>query len=116
RVMENRETALATLAAEELGITEEADANPWVAAVVSFLMFAIGAILPVLPWLVTEGVAATAASVVLSGFGLFLLGVLITLFTARSVWFSGGRMLLFGLTAAAITYAIGTLIGVTTGI
>jgi VIT1/CCC1 family predicted Fe2+/Mn2+ transporter len=46
---------------------------------------------------------------------LFLLGAVITLFTGRSVWFSGMRMVLFGLLAAAVTFGIGRLIGVSIG-
>ncbi|MEZ4494327.1 MAG: VIT1/CCC1 transporter family protein [Dehalococcoidia bacterium] len=112
RVMSDPELALQTLAREELGMSEDADANPWVAGGVSFVMFAIGAVLPVLPWLVTEGVTATLASVILSGIGLFLLGALITFFTGRGALFSGTRMLVLGLAAAAITYGIGAAIGV----
>jgi VIT1/CCC1 family predicted Fe2+/Mn2+ transporter len=79
-------------------------------------MFAIGAILPVVPWFITSGVAATVASVILSAFGLFALGALITIFTGRGTLFSGTRMLVLGLIAAAITFGIGTAIGVGTGI
>jgi VIT1/CCC1 family predicted Fe2+/Mn2+ transporter len=116
RVMSDPEQALQTLAREELGLGDEAEANPWVAAATSFVMFAIGAILPVLPWFVSSGVSATTASVLLSGVGLFSLGALITVFTGRSALFSGTRMLTLGLVAAAITYGIGTAIGVSTGI
>ena len=80
----------------------------------SFLTFSIGAVLPVLPWLVFSGTAGIAASAVASGVGLFLTGAIITLYTGRSVLFSGARMLGFGLAAAAITFAIGRLIGVNT--
>jgi VIT1/CCC1 family predicted Fe2+/Mn2+ transporter len=116
RVMSDPEQALQTLAREELGLGDEAEANAWVAAATSFVMFAIGAILPVLPWFVSSGVSATTASVLLSGVGLFSLGALITVFTGRSALFSGTRMLTLGLVAAAITYGIGTAIGVSTGI
>ncbi len=115
-VMSDPERALQTLAREELGLSEDADANPWVAAGTSFVMFAIGAILPVVPWFITSGVAATVASVILSAFGLFALGALITIFTGRGTLFSGTRMLVLGLIAAAITFGIGTAIGVGTGI
>ncbi len=115
-VMSDPDRALETLAREELGLSEEVDANPWVAAGTSFVMFAIGAILPVIPWFITSGVAATVASVILSAFGLFALGALITIFTGRGTLFSGARMLVLGLLAAAITFGIGTAIGVGTGI
>jgi VIT1/CCC1 family predicted Fe2+/Mn2+ transporter len=50
-----------------------------------------------------------------SALGLFLIGSAITLFTGKSIWFSGFRQVLFGLAAAAITYGIGTIIGVSLG-
>lgn len=114
RIIADPEIALATLAREELGMGGEEDGSAWVAAITSFLTFSIGAVLPVLPWLVFSGTAGIAASAVASGVGLFLTGAIITLYTGRSVLFSGARMLGFGLAAAAITFAIGRLIGVNT--
>ena len=75
-------------------------------------LFAIGAVIPVIPYGLLEGQAALWTSVVASAFGLFGIGALITLMTGRSVWFSGLRQLLFGLVAAALTYGVGHLIGV----
>ncbi len=106
--------ALATLAREELGMGGEEDGSAWVAAITSFLTFSFGAVLPVLPWLFFSGGTGIAASAVASGVGLFLTGAVITLYTGRSVLFSGARMLAFGLAAAAITFGIGRLIGVNT--
>ncbi|MRR23671.1 rubrerythrin family protein, partial [bacterium] len=68
---------------------------------------------PVIPFLFTTGMKAIAACVGLSATGLFLIGAAITLFTGRNVWFSGFRQVLFGIAAAAVTFGIGTLIGVT---
>lgn len=116
RIISNPEIALSTLAREELGMTGDDSGSAWVAAVTSFLTFSIGAILPVLPWLVFSGYAGVAASAAASGVGLFLVGTIITLYTGRSVLFSGMRMLGFGLAAAAITFGIGKLIGVSTGV
>ncbi|MCK9519144.1 MAG: VIT1/CCC1 family protein [Dehalococcoidia bacterium] len=116
RIMEDPETALDTLLREELGMTPEEAGNPWVAAIASFVLFAFGAFVPLLPWLFGGGAVAVTLSAVLSGLALFGAGAVITLFTGRSVWFSGGRMLLFGLAMAAITFGIGGLIGVGTGI
>jgi VIT1/CCC1 family predicted Fe2+/Mn2+ transporter len=116
RVMSDHPTALETLARSELGIAGDDANNPWVAAIVSFLMFSLGAILPVLPWLFADSIAATATSIALSAIGLFVLGAAITLFTARGPLYSGARMLVLGLAAAAITYGIGAAIGVGTGI
>ncbi len=103
----------ALLVKEELGINaEELKGSAWVAAITSFLLFAVGAVLPVLPFFFTGGTQAISISVGLSAAGLFIIGAAITLFTGRSVWFSGFRQVLFGLAAAAVTFGIGKLIGV----
>ncbi len=115
RIISNPETALETLAREELGMSSREVGNAWVAAVTSFLMFSVGAVLPVIPWLFVGGVTGVALSAAASAFGLFAVGAAITLFTGRGVFFSGLRMLTFGLAAAAITFGIGRLIGVSTG-
>lgn len=113
RIIGNKETALDTLAREELGMSaEEAGGSPWVAAVTSFVTFASGAFLPILAWLFVGGVPAVVLSVLLCGLGLFGTGAITTLFTGRSPWFAGARMLGFGLAAAAITFGAGALIGV----
>ncbi len=105
--------AHALLVKEELGINaEELKGSAWEAAITSFFLFAIGAILPVIPFFFTGGLNAILISVGLSAAGLFIIGSAITLFTGRGVWFSGMRQVLFGLAAAAITFGIGKLIGV----
>ncbi|MCB9170526.1 MAG: VIT1/CCC1 transporter family protein [Flavobacteriales bacterium] len=109
----DKEKAHAMLVKEELGInTEELRGSAWEAAIASFLLFAAGAILPVLPFLFIHGTRAIAWSIGLSAMGLFIIGAAITLFTGRSIWYSGARQVLFGLAAAAITFEIGHLIGV----
>ncbi|MCW5925061.1 MAG: VIT1/CCC1 transporter family protein [Saprospiraceae bacterium] len=101
------------LVKEELGINaEELQGSAWEAALSSFLLFAVGAILPVLPFFFESGTIAIAWSLILSALGLFLIGAAITLFTGKSVWYSGFRQVLFGLAAAAVTFFIGKLIGV----
>ena len=98
---------------EELGIdAEELKGSAIEAAMFSFFFFAMGAVLPVLPFMFTNGMKAIIISVLLSATGLFLIGATITLFTGKTVWFSGFRQVLFGLIAAAITFGIGRLIGV----
>jgi VIT1/CCC1 family predicted Fe2+/Mn2+ transporter len=72
----------------------------------------VGAIIPVIPFFITGGTRAIVFSTVLSAGGLFLIGAAITLFTGKSVWYSGMRQVIFGLMAAAITFGIGKLIGV----
>ena len=79
----------------------------------SFLLFAMGAILPVAPFLLLSGAPATVASLGVSALGLFAIGAAITLFTGRSALASGLRQLLFGLVAAGLTYDIGQLLDVT---
>lgn len=115
-MMSNRETALETLAREELGIDpQELGGSAWEAAIMSFILFSIGAIVPVLPFFFARGMSAVWLSVVFSTVALFVVGAAITLFTGRSVWFSGSRQVAFGLAAAALTFGIGRLVGVTMG-
>jgi VIT1/CCC1 family predicted Fe2+/Mn2+ transporter len=115
-LMKNPEHAHETLVREELGInTEELKGSAMEAALYSFFLFAIGAILPVLPFMFTTGLQAIMISVLVSATGLFIIGSAITLFTGKSIWYSGMRQVLFGLIAAAITFGIGRLIGVSIG-
>lgn len=111
-LMKNTKSALDALTREELGIDPtELGGSPWVAASTSFLLFSLGAIVPVAPYLF--GVhRATILSLAAGGLGLFAIGAAISLFTGRSPWFSGGRQVLLGFAAAAVTYGIGHLIGV----
>jgi vacuolar iron transporter family protein len=112
-LMKNREGAHAMLVKEELGINpDELKGSAMQAAVYSFVLFSIGAIIPLFPFLFTSGWHALIISVVVSAIGLFLIGAAITLFTRRNIWFSGFRQALFGLIAAAITFGIGKMIGV----
>jgi VIT1/CCC1 family predicted Fe2+/Mn2+ transporter len=113
QIMQTQESALETLAREELGIDpNELGGSAWEAAITSFLLFAIGAIIPVIAFFFLTGIAAIVVSIALSIVGLFVIGAAITLFTGRSVWFSGARQVFFGLAAAAVTFTIGRLIGV----
>jgi VIT1/CCC1 family predicted Fe2+/Mn2+ transporter len=116
RIVSDRSSALETLSREELGIDPgELGGSAWEAAITSFLLFSLGAIIPVLPFFLFNGMTAVIMSLVLSTIGLFAIGAGITLFTGRGLLFSGGRQVLFGLAAAGITYAIGHLIGVSIG-
>lgn len=104
--------ALDTLAREELGIDpEELGGSAWEAARTSFFLFGLGAIVPIAPFFVATGVGAVAASVVLSAAALMLVGGAITIVTGASVLRSGGRQVLFGLLAAAMTFGLGGLVG-----
>lgn len=112
-IMNDTTHAHEILVKEELGINaEELKGSAIEAAVYSFILFAIGAVIPVIPFMFTNGMQAIVISVSLSAVGLFLIGSAITLFTGRNVWFSGFRQVLFGLAAAAVTFGIGKLIGV----
>jgi VIT1/CCC1 family predicted Fe2+/Mn2+ transporter len=114
QLLANKDTALDTLARQELGIDPDAlGGSPWAAGAASFLLFATGAIFPVAPYLVLSGGAALAASLALSGVVLAAIGAGTSLFTGRSVAFSAGRQLAVGYIAAAVTFGIGRLVGVT---
>jgi VIT1/CCC1 family predicted Fe2+/Mn2+ transporter len=112
RIIANPKTAIDTLAREELGLNPAELGSPWVAAGSSFLAFVIGAFVPVLPYLFSDGATAWVASGLLSCLALFGVGALISIFTARGPMVSGLRMLGIGLLASAITYAVGALLGV----
>jgi vacuolar iron transporter family protein len=112
-IMSDKDSALDTLAREELGIDPgELGGSAWVAAITSFLLFALGAIVPVFPFIFFTGSLAVFVSIGAAVVGLFAIGSATTLFTGRSVLFSGTRMVIFGLAAAAVTFTIGRLLGV----
>jgi VIT1/CCC1 family predicted Fe2+/Mn2+ transporter len=107
------EQALEIHAREELGIDPGDLPSPLVAAVSSFGSFALGALLPVLPYLF--GATALWPAVLLSLFGLFACGAVVARVTARTWWFSGLRQLALGGAAAGVTYALGGLFGIAVG-
>lgn len=111
--MLNIDHAHQVLIKEELGIDpEDMKGSAMEAAVTSFILFAFGAIIPVIPFFFLLGTKAIILSTLLSGIGLFIIGSAITLFTGKSILFSGFRQVLFGIVAAAITFGIGKLIGI----
>jgi VIT1/CCC1 family predicted Fe2+/Mn2+ transporter len=113
RIVANPDRALDTLVREELAIDPaELGGSAWEAAITSFLLFALGAIIPVLPFFFTGGGRAVTISLVMSAMGLFAIGSGISLFTGRGTLFSGLRQMLFGLLAAGVTYGVGWLMGV----
>ncbi len=115
-IISHKETALDTLAREELGIDpDELGGSPWEAAATSFLLFAIGAIFPVAPYFLLVGTQAVIAALAASGLALFVIGASTSFFTGRGLLFSGMRQLLVAFAAAGVTYGIGHLIGVTMG-
>jgi VIT1/CCC1 family predicted Fe2+/Mn2+ transporter len=112
RIMRDHDTALDTMAREELGLNPEELGSPLRVAVSSLISFSTGAVVPVLPWLLAAGTAAFVASMTISALALFLIGAGISLLTGRSAARSGLRQLLVGAAAAATTFGIGRLIGV----
>jgi len=112
RLIHDKDKALDTLAREELGIDpKELGGSAWEAALASFFLFALGAFVPVLPFLFLSGTQAVIGAAVMSAAGLFGIGAAITLVTGRPLWISGLRQLLFGLLAASVTFGIGHLLG-----
>jgi len=115
-VMTDPQTALGVMAREELGIdADELGGSAYKAAGSSAALFCMGAVVPIIPFAVSSGSRALAASVTASALALFLLGALVTRLTGRSPLRSGLRQVLFGLGAAAFTYAIGRVVGVAVG-
>jgi vacuolar iron transporter family protein len=116
RLIGDERTALDTLAREELGIDpEELGGSAWTAALSSFCLFAVGAIFPVAPYFFLGGGAAVIGSLVASAVALIAIGAGTSLFTGRSFAFSALRQLATGYAAAAVTFAIGRLVGVALG-
>ena len=112
RVFQSPKQALDTLVREELGLDPDELGSAWGAAGGSFVAFAVGAAVPVLPYLVTGSGIAFIASIVVSLAALFTVGAAVSLLTGRSLVFSGGRQVLIGAAAAVVTYVVGLAIGV----
>jgi VIT1/CCC1 family predicted Fe2+/Mn2+ transporter len=96
-------------AREELGVDPDDLPSPWVASGSSFVAFSIGALVPLLPYLL--GARSLALAVVLAGVALFLGGALVSRFTNRSALYSGARQLVLGGLAAGVTYLVGQAVG-----
>jgi len=112
RLLSDHDTALDTLAREELGIDPgELGGSAWQAAITSFLLFAAGAIIPAAPFAFGGGLPIIVISLALSVVGLFIIGAGITLTTGVPLLRAGGRQVVFGLAAAAITFGLGRLVG-----
>ncbi len=107
------EKALEVHAREELGIDPDDLPSPLVAAASSFAAFSVGALLPLLPYLL--GATSLLPALGLAMAGLFGCGAVVSKVTARSWWFSGLRQLALGTAAAGITFALGHLIGAHVG-
>jgi VIT1/CCC1 family predicted Fe2+/Mn2+ transporter len=103
------ERALEAHTREELGVTLEDLPSARLAAISSFLAFAVGAVVPLAPYLL--GAQTLLPAVVVSLLGLFVAGAVVTRITSRPWWYGGTRQLLLGAVAALLTYGFGTLVG-----
>lgn len=95
---------------QELGVDPDEQPSPWVAGLSSFLCFAIGALVPLVPFLI--GFESLLLGLGAGAVGLLVAGALAARFTTRPWWLGGLRQLGFGLIAAIATYLVGSLIGV----
>lgn len=108
----DREHALDTLAREELGLNPAELGSPPGAALSSFVSFAIGGVVPLLPFLLGLGSASLSAAIAMTAVALFAVGATLSLFTGRSAFLSGLRMLVIGAAAGGVTFLVGTLLGI----
>jgi VIT1/CCC1 family predicted Fe2+/Mn2+ transporter len=113
--MSDPKTALDTLAREELGLNPDELGSPVRVAISSFIAFTIGASVAVLPYVFLQGSAAFYTAIVAAVIALCIVGGVVGKFSGRGIVFSAMRQLLWGAGAAGVTYAVGSIIGVTTG-
>lgn len=112
-VMSDPQLALETHTREELGVNPESLGRPVQAAVASFVTFAVGAVIPLLPFLFGSGGGATLVAISLAGAAALIVGALLSIFTGRSWFFSAVRQLAICAIAGSVTYGVGRAIGVT---
>jgi len=110
-IMSRDDVALDTLAREELGLDPGTLGSPWVAAISSFVAFAFGALLPLIPFFFGSGTAATVVAVVGSLVVLFGVGAATSIFTNRHAGRAGLRMAIVGAVVALVTFFIGKAVG-----
>lgn len=110
QIVSDPERALDTLAREELGLNPHDLGSPWEAAISSFISFAAGALVPLLPLLIL-GRTELRVSIVATAIALFLLGCALSLFTGKRAWIGGLRMLIIGVFASGFTWLVGSFLG-----
>jgi VIT1/CCC1 family predicted Fe2+/Mn2+ transporter len=115
QIMADPTTALDTLAREELGLDPSELGNPLRVALFSFVAFAIGASVVVIPYLLTSGTAALIMAVVMAVAALLVVGGVVGRLSGRGVVFSALRQLAWGTGAALVTFAVGRLVGISIG-
>jgi VIT1/CCC1 family predicted Fe2+/Mn2+ transporter len=109
-VHRDRDLAVRVHISQELGLDPEEHPSPITAAWSSFAMFSIGAVVPLIPYLL--GFSSLWLGLAVGGLGLLAAGAVASLFTATTWWWGATRQLLFGALAAGATYAVGSLLGV----
>jgi VIT1/CCC1 family predicted Fe2+/Mn2+ transporter len=109
-VHDNPDRALRVHVTQELGVDPDAKPSPWIAAVSSFVMFSVGAVIPLLSFLL--GSAELWLGLSIGGIGLLVAGAFAAYFTGKAWWRGAVRQLVFGAIAVAATYLIGHLLGV----
>ncbi len=114
-LIQDPDHALDTLAREELGLNPEELGSPWSAALSSFFAFAVGAMIPLLPYLMLPQPMAFTGTIAATAVCLFVVGATISLFTGRRAFLGGMRMLAIGAAAGAATWTIGRGLGVALG-
>jgi VIT1/CCC1 family predicted Fe2+/Mn2+ transporter len=110
-IMRDPVVALEVHAREELGLRPGKTGNPWQAAGSSFVMFGIGAVIPLLPWFVTRGTTAAVLSIILGAISVLAVGWTVAIFTGRSRVHAALRQLAFATVAAAVAFGVGHLVG-----
>ncbi len=113
QISRDPEQALIVHSQEELGVDPTQLPKPVTAAVSSFLAFTVGAVIPLVPYLL--GATSVVISTVLAMLTLFVAGAVTSRFTARGWAYSGTRQLIFGALAAIVTFGVGTLFHVSVG-
>jgi VIT1/CCC1 family predicted Fe2+/Mn2+ transporter len=112
-LMADPEKALDTLAREELGLNPDELGSPWGAALSSFFAFAVGAFIPLVPFVFLRGSPQLPLSIAFTAVALFAVGSTLSLYTGKNGLVGGLRMLLIGAGVGTVTYLIGRLMGVT---
>lgn len=119
QIISDPERALDTLAREELGLNPHDLGSPWGAASSSFISFAAGALVPLLPFLIlghsqsgtASAIPVLRVSIVATALALFILGCALSLFTGKRAWHGGLRMLVIGACASTFTWLVGSFLG-----
>lgn len=112
RIMADPDVALDTMARESLGLDPNSLGSPFGAAASSFAAFSLGAVIPIVPYLIDFGSMTLTLSALVSALALLLVGALVAAGSGRNLVWGGTRMLMAGGIAAAVTFVIGSLIGV----